>query len=199
MNKISISQGNIKMGAIPSISLPAGPTCRACSHCQKYCYAKRMERRFKCVRETWARNLAIYEEDSKAYFEQINEYLQHTLVKYFRWHVGGDIPEDAYFAGMLIVASNNPDVTFLCFTKKYEIVNRWADQIPDNLKIIFSADAGLVMDNPHNLPEAHIIFKGTEEIPQDWKLCGGNCTECACRGLGCWQLRKGEKVAFHEH
>ena len=54
------------------------------------------------------------------------------------------------------------------------------------------------MENPHGLPVANVIFRG--EKPADgWKICGGNCAECACRGGGCWELERGESIAFYEH
>lgn len=57
---------------------------------------------------------------------------------------------------------------------------------------------GWTVPNPHNLPTSAVIFKGTE--PRDgWKVCGGNCAECACRGCGCWELKKGETIAFYQH
>lgn len=55
-----------------------------------------------------------------------------------------------------------------------------------------------VITCPHGVPTAAVIFKGEE--PRDgWKVCGGNCTECACRGVGCWELKPGETIAFYEH
>ena len=50
---IKISHGNAKLGSIPSVSLPAGLTCRCDCDCQKKCYAKRLERIRKSVREAY--------------------------------------------------------------------------------------------------------------------------------------------------
>ena len=43
---VSISRGNVKMGAIPSVSLPPIITCskEACKHCGKKCYALKIAR-----------------------------------------------------------------------------------------------------------------------------------------------------------
>ena len=38
-NQVSISKGNNKMGAIPSVSLPPITTCKHCESCAKDCYA----------------------------------------------------------------------------------------------------------------------------------------------------------------
>ena len=56
------------------------------------------------------------------------------------------------------------------------------------------------MDNPFQLPEAHVRYKdGTTTARPDAKECGGNCTECACTSGGCWSLHTGEQVVFNEH
>jgi hypothetical protein len=151
------------------------------------------------VRKAYQNNLDILNNDFNDYFEQVKKAAQVT--KYFRWHVSGDIPNAVYFKAMCITAKQCPDTHFLAFTKQYEIVNHYINvfgKIPDNLKIIFSAWGEQQPNNPHNLPVANVIFKGTEPAP-DWKICGGNCTECACRGIGCWELKNGEIIAFYEH
>ena len=114
---ISISNGNSKMGHIPSVSLPPIVTCKNCSSCAKKCYAAKLCRMYKTVREAYARNLEILKENRNAYFNQVT---------------------------------------------------------------------------------AAVILKGKEPDPK-YKICGGNCTECACRGVGCWELKKSETIAFYEH
>ena len=106
-----------------------------------------------------------------------------------------------YLYDMVLTAQQLPHTNFLAFTKQYNIVNEYIANggvIPDNLKIIFSNWGTWKCDNPHGLPMAEIIFKG--EAPADnWKICGGNCTQCACQGIGCWDLKNGETIAFYEH
>ena len=50
---VKISKGNSKLGAIPSVSLPAGKTCRNDCECSNKCYAKKLERLRKTVREAY--------------------------------------------------------------------------------------------------------------------------------------------------
>jgi hypothetical protein len=123
------------------------------------------------------------------------------MTRFFRFHVSGDIPDALYFYDMVLTAKMHEKTEILAFTKQYEIVNDYISThgaLPQNLHIIFSAWPGLPMDNPHGLPEAHVIFRG--ETPcDDWKICGGNCAECACRGVVCWELKRGEKIAFNQH
>ena len=196
--KISISAGNSKMGYIPSVSLPPITTCAAGCACAKKCYAAKLCRVRLTVRNAYQRNLDILKNDRDGYFLQVKA--AAMVSRYFRFHVSGDIPDIEYLDRMVKLAQELPGTTFLVFTKQYNFVNNFMQhgQIPSNLKIIFSAWPGMPMDNPHNMPVAHVIFKGQE--PADhWKICGGNCSDCACRGVGCWELKKGEHIAFYEH
>ena len=197
-NMVSISKGNSKMGFIPSVSLPPVITCAHGCACAKKCYAAKLCRIYGTVRKAYARNLDILKNDMDDYFTQVKA--AAIVTKYFRFHVSGDIPDMNYLDRMVKLAQDLPGTTFLAFTKQYNFVNYFLQYaaIPDNLKIIFSEWPGMPMKNPHNLPVAHVIFKG-QEPADDWKTCGGNCSECACRGVGCWELKNGEHIAFYEH
>lgn len=195
--KISISGGNSKMGEIPSVSLPPITTCRANAPCAKKCYAARYARMRKSVREAYARNYEIWKTNPALYWLQVEA--AAAITKYFRFHVSGDIPDAQYFADMIGLAKRQPETSFLCFTKKYEIVNEYAGELPNNLHIVFSAWAdALRPNNPKNLPIAEVVFKGKDPNP-DWYICPGHCQTCACRGIGCWALKCGETIAFPEH
>ena len=196
---VSISKGNIKMGAIPSVSLPACVTCNPSAPCFKKCYAMRLARRYKTVSAAYDRNLSILNSDPAAYWLQVKAAAITT--RFFRYHVSGDIPNAAYFAEMVKTARDLPNTNFLAFTKQYHIVNQYLTDggtIPENLKIIFSNWGSWKCENPHGLPECEIILKGKEPAP-NWKICGGNCTACACAGIGCWELKNGETIAIYEH
>lgn len=147
------------------------------------------------------------------------------MSRFFRFHVSGDIPSKEYFAKMVEVAKRNPHCEILCFTKKYEIVNKYIENlevlkystlafpdcmqtklanidpvIPANLHIIYSGWVGLKMDNPYSLPEAHVRYRdGSTTAGEGAVECGGNCTECALTEGGCWNLKKGQQVVFNEH
>ena len=198
-NKISISAGNSKMGAIPSVSLPACITCNPSAPCFKKCYAARLTRRYTTVKNAYRRNLDILTENPVAYWAQVRASAMTT--KFFRFHVSGDIPNAEYFAQMVKTAEEIPTTKFLAFTKQFQTVNNYLQNggsIPENLKIIFSNWGTWKCENPFSLPECEIILKGTEPR-DDWKICGGNCTECACRGVGCWELKNGETIGIYEH
>ncbi len=197
--KVSISKGNSKMGAIPSVSLPPIITCPKGAPCATKCYAAKLCRIYPTVKQAYQNNWDILKNNELEYWQQVMQAAKTT--RFFRYHVSGDIPDAHYFNFMCSVAEAVPDTQFLAFTKQYDIVNHAINSgvnIPDNLKIIFSEWGNKTPYNPHNLPTAAVIFKG--ETPADnWKICGGNCAECACCGIGCWELKKGETIAFYEH
>ena len=203
--KVSISHGNRKMGAIPSVSLPPVVTCAAGCPCAKKCYAVKMCRIYKNVKSSYQNNLDILHNDWPEYWRQVRAAVKCS--HYFRFHVSGDIPNGLYFCEMIHTAKENPHCEILCFTKQYNIVNTWLDQhggkLPENLHIIFSLwdpAWNVHVKNPHDLPMSAVIFKGaTWKADYFDKICGGNCFECACKGTGCWTLRNGETIAFYEH
>jgi hypothetical protein len=197
--KVTISKGNRKLGAIPSVSLPPCTTCNPEAPCFKKCYAVKVARIYKTAADSYGRNLRVLTDDPARYWEEVQAAAKMT--KFFRYHVSGDVPNIEYFARMVTTAEMLPDTQFLAFTKQYKIVNDFMNnggRIPPNLKIIFSNWGSWKCANPHGFPTCEVIFKG-EEPAEDWKVCGGNCTECACRGIGCWELKHGETIAIYEH
>ncbi len=198
-NQITISKGNSKMGAIPSVSLPACITCNPNAPCFKLCYAAKIERIYKSAKDSYKRNLDILKADPGNYWTQVKA--AAMVNRFFRYHVSGDIPNKEYFVQMTKLADELPNTNFLAFTKQYNIVNEYLNNggtIPHNLKIIFSNWGSWKCENPHNLPVCEVIFNG-DNVPDQWKICGGNCTECACRGVGCWEVKKGEVIAIYKH
>lgn len=197
--ELSISYGNRKMGNIPSVSLPPIITCKNCATCAKKCYAAKLARIYPSVREAYNRNLEILKTDRDSYFAQVAQVAK--MNRFFRFHVSGDIVDVDYLDRMCKLARDCKHTEFLAFTKNYEDVNGYLanHKKPRNLHLIFSLPfTGATIDNPHNLPTAAVILKGQEPC-DNWKICGGNCSECACRGVGCWELKKGETIAFYEH
>ena len=200
MSEVSISSANKKMGKISSVSLPSVVTCRKCA-CQQKCYARKLERLRPAVAAAYKRNLDVLQSDPDTYWREVKAAIM--LSRFFRFHVSGDIPDITYLIRMVDVAQRNQHCQILCFTKKYELVNDYLSGgavLPSNLHMILSAWTGLEMQNPFLLPEAHVRYRdGSTTARDDAKLCGGNCTECACTDDGCWTLQRGEQVIFNEH
>lgn len=198
---ISISWENSKMGGVASVSTLPFITCPGIckTTCAAYCYAAKIANLRTSVLKAYARNTAIYYENPAAYWAQIDAAAK--AVRFFRWHVSGDIVNRDYFAHMVEIARENPHCQFLAFTKRYGAVNEWiADggELPENLHILFSGWNGMKPENPYNLPETDVIMPG-EEPPENWHVCPGNCFNCALAGCGCWAAKAGEVVALHKH
>ena len=201
INRVSISKGNTKMGEIASVSTLPFMTCpsRCAETCGAACYAAKLANLRSNVLKSWARNTAMALYNPSEYWKQIDRAIKS--VRFFRFHVSGDIMNATYFAHMVEIARNNPHTEILAFTKQYEIVNNWVSEnceIPENLHILFSGWTNLKPINPYNFPETNIVEHG--EKPHDnWKMCGGNCFECAMNNCGCWNAKHGETIAFNKH
>ena len=159
-----------------------------------------MARLHKNVGEAWQNNLEEWKRNKDAVKYAI---LSNAITSgYFRYFVGGDIPDTDFFKCMVEIAKTAQNCQFLAFTKKYYIVNDYlldGGEIPKNLHIIFSGWGDELRPvNPFNLPESDVIFKNQEE-PKKAKICGGNCVDCICKGVACWALKQGEKIYFYEH
>ena len=199
--ELKVSLGNSKMGNIPSVSLPAGKTCRKDCECYKICYARKIERLRKTVRDAYENNLKLLNEHPDIYWREVEATIM--MSRFFRFHVSGDIPDIVYLCHMNEIAIKNSHCEILCFTKRYDIINEYLDtygEFPENLHIILSAWDGLNMYNPHLLPEAHVRYKdGHTTAKGKFAECSGNCAECAITTGGCWSLKRGERVIFNQH
>ena len=203
--EIKISTTNSKLGyQIPSISLLPACSCRKDAPCAHGCYGKRGNFTYKAAQEAQYHNFEVFNQNPDKYFQEIISYLNDALIsyKYFRWHTVGDIVNYDYFLGMIKVAQKCKQVKFLCFTKKFDIVNDYIsknERIPANLKIVFSAwHNAFKVDNPYDFPVAYVFFKKQElnpTIPDLAIPCGGHCPDC----LACWSLKKGQSVVFNQH
>lgn len=197
----SISNGNVKMGNVASVSTLPFITCpgRCKETCGSDCYAAKIANLRTSVLKSYARNTALLMVNPSEYWDGIRK--AAAGVRFFRFHVSGDILSAEYFDEMTKTADMLPKTDFLVFTKRYEIVNAWIrknGELPANLHVLFSGWSNLKPVNPYNLPETN-IFTGPDDFNKNWIVCGGNCFECACAGLGCWKASRGETVAFKKH
>ena len=194
-----VSNTNSKLGGqIYSINLPPVVTCRSDAPCFKGCYACKGNWLFPNVKNSLQHNLDAYKSNPDLFFESVAA--QTALVRFCRWHSSGDIVDMKYFEGMCKVARKNKDTHYLCFTKKYEIINEFLSKgkrIPKNLSIVFSAWDNWIPENPYNLPMTYVYGKefNNELIPKDAIPCGGKCENCQA----CWTLKKGQHVYFLKH
>lgn len=206
----NISKGNTKTGAlVPSVSLIPVHDCNNCATCSAGCYAVRNVCWRPSVQKNVAENSALARNDRDRYFNDIERAARGA--RFFRFHVSGDVLDYDYFSRMVEMAKKCPWCTFLAFTKDFKDVNRYIainGSLPENLKIIFSDWRGLEMPNPYNFPISSPVWfdketgKEVERGPHCTnivKWCGGDCSECAINGAGCWTLKPGETVLFKAH
>lgn len=209
MEHVHISRSVSKLGAdIPSVNLPAGETCRSDAPCLAKCYARHGRFLFSRNKALLERNMRIWQEDPKGFERDVM--IAAYCAKFFRWHSSGDIPDRNYLEMMVHIAEVLPDTKFLCFTKKYEMINDFLNdrQLPPNLSIVLSAWGQWQPANPHQLPTSHIRFKNLDSyLPNDAMECSGYCGECvANHECNCWTLPRGlnenghvSSVVFNEH
>ncbi len=199
--KVFISDGNKKMGAIPSVSLTPVVTCHNCAECKKRCYARRMYGLRPILRTQYDSNTELYKRNPIQYFSDIDKVMSAT--DKFRFHVAGDIIDMQYMDMMVQICRKNSKCNVVCFTKAYDIVNEYiknSHQIPENLHLIFSVWDKTPYTNPYNLPTAHVLYKnGTTTAKNPTHLCEGNCFKCFLNGSGCIGLKNGQSVVFKEH
>lgn len=118
---VKISNGNSKMGNIPSVSFPSLVTCIKCE-CNRICYAHRIEKLRPPVRQAYLHNWNLYKTNKEVYWREIEATIM--LSRFFRFHVSGDIPDQDYIHRMIDIANRNQHCEILCFTKKFDICNK---------------------------------------------------------------------------
>lgn len=200
--RISNSVSKLGIG-IGTVNLPAIITCRENAPCRKGCYACKGNFIYSNVQKSLQKNLDAFNEDADRFFSVLDSQLNMVPFKFFRWHSSGDIVNERYLEGMCWLARRHKGTQFLCFTKKYEIVNEYMvnHKKPKNLILVFSNWGAWTCDNPHNLPTAWVEFGNENDklIPANANKCGGNCATCVNTSEHCWFLQKGQAVFFHKH
>lgn len=194
---IVISKGNTKIGSIANVSLPPIASCQKDVPCAKTgCYSLKAYRRFRNVREARQHNWDVLNKEPDRFFEDIEHYIIKKKPQYFRWHVDGDIPSQAYLDKMIALAEEFPAVKMLAFTKNYSLD---LSRLPQSLTIIPSlwTQYGPI-EKYSDRPVAWMY----DESQPDGRLrghyfeCSGACTGC----WACWHINELEKdVVFHKH
>ena len=118
--------------------------------------------------------------------------LQEIKPKFFRWHVGGDIPHPTYYNRMKWIAAEFPKVAFLCFTKRHSETELYDFRTaPNNLRIVASMWPGWGRASNY-LPMAW-VQDGTEtRVPKNAIPCPGKCEHC----FMCWKMKANDNVVF---
>lgn len=196
---------NTKLGGtIPQLNMPVGVSCRKNAPCAGICYAKKGNMAFTNVKKAHMKRYNLYKQDPDAFFQQIIGELRLSCATLMRCNAAGDIPDERFLQGLVDVANACPNVLIWVPTKKYELVNAYADthEIPTNLRIMLSTYGKWVPPNPHNFVMAWVRFKAplthmNELIPTDAFVCPKRCGECPSKF--CWTAERGQHVIFDKH
>lgn len=193
MKIIHVSEGNTKLGKVPSISLPPILTCSKDAPCTKgECYMIPLLKLRPRVKKAYEANYESYLRNSEEYFTALNYWLYINNPRLFRFHVGGDIPDQQYLDNIINIASINKSIKFLVFTKKYYL--EYPKRITSNLSIVFSTWSN------YDIPSARFplafMDDGKEDRINNVIECFSNCENCGM----CWNLKKLRKnVVFKKH
>jgi len=177
---------------IPNVSLPPLLTCVENPPCAELCYARKFHTGF--ARHTagvkWDHNLEAYRSDPVQYFNSIIEQLRNNLnIRLFRWHVGGDIPDQIYLEGMYHVSREIRHIDFLAYTRR-----DWA--VPAS-GINFNVIRSLWLEEKDDEEERKSLpYPWFKVVPKgEPATCTGNCDRCA----RCWHLKPGEGITVNLH
>lgn len=197
--EISISDGNMKTGAIPAFSLTPGRTCskEACRTCfVNGCYACKSYKMYPSVRKSWDGNTDVVTTNLKAFENAMDIFFSSmTAPRFFRIHVSGDFVTKDYARAWARIAKRHPGTKFLAFTKQWENVR--GIRFPENFSLVLSGwkDTTIPADLTAKYPIADCIEKG-DSIPDGYMECPGHCDSCGM----CWNLKEtGKNVAFRKH
>jgi hypothetical protein len=163
------------------------------SVCSK-CYADRMQKFRSNIEVSWNRNHTKYmvskitpeskKEWTNSMIHLIDDSCKKMNVNYFRWFVGGDIPDTEFIERAFEIANRMQHINFWLPTKEYSLIkNIDLDLIPDNLTIRVSNP----MINPkstHSLhPNTSTSF--TKDAPiKLGSVCKEYCEPCNYK---CWK------------
>ena len=188
-------------GQIGQLNMPYALSCRPDAPCYKECYCTHGNIAFSSVRQSHIAKYELYKANPKGFFNKIDAELQMLNCKYFRFHASGDIVDAEYLNLMCWLARRHKETHFLCFTKKYELVNEYLNshRKPSNLILVLSSWGDWIPENPHNLPTSWVGWgdERDQNIPLFAYECPGSCADCP--GTHCWHMRKGDSVIFHKH
>ena len=147
----SVSPNGKTANIANTFGLPAGKnySCPgATSVCEKVCYAGKLEKVYKGVRENLIHNWNLLKDADHDTMESllqdmINDFKadcdKRNAPKLFRIHWDGDFFNDIYTFAWKHVILNNPDIKFWVYTRVANAVNILKDI--DNLSLYYSTDS----------------------------------------------------------
>jgi len=117
-----IGRGNVKVGPIPTFSLPSRFSCPGASPwCIKHCYAARFERLWPICRVAYSRNLVL-SWNAQRFVRAMLRCIPRDL-SYLRIHVSGDFQSEAYTDSWLQIAQKRPHCQFFAYTRSWNVAS----------------------------------------------------------------------------
>lgn len=111
--------------------------CRQALHCIGPCYANQKTYRFPVVIKAYDFRFQATKKDD--FVENIvTDIRRKRKITHVRIHDSGDFYSEKYLNKWLVIARDNPNVTFYCYTKEVEMFKRTEKHFPNNFKSIFS-------------------------------------------------------------
>ena len=179
---LKFSPGNAKLKGIPSLSLLSGYACPYALEClakvdletrklvdgpnQKYrCFSASQEVLFKSTFNQRKHNFDLLRslKTAKEMADLIQAALPNPKKKIIRLHVAGDFFRQEYFDAYIIVANNNPHLTFYAYTKSLKFWVSRLKQIPSNFKLTASKGGRLDhMIDEYNLKYVQVVTSPEE-------------------------------------
>ncbi len=118
----SIGRGNIKLGPIPSFSLPSRFSCPgATSWCLEHCYAARYEHIRSNCRRAYARNLVL-SWDSERFVHLMLKRIDPQM-PFLRIHVSGDFHSSQYADAWYRIAKARPHTQLWAYTRSWTVAS----------------------------------------------------------------------------
>ena len=185
--KLRIIPGNSKIGYVPSVSMLPVRDCREGVPCAKDCYAIRLMKLRPSVLRSWKANSDLWRSEPETFERELLEFLKIYKPIFFRWFVGGDIPDQRFLDMMENVASCNKDTIFLAYTKQHL---NFPPKPMQSTKFIYSRYLEESEALPKNISRWSVVLPGGV-IATDSFLCPGSCPECRYK---CW--KSNENITF---
>jgi hypothetical protein len=206
---VAISDGNTKLGKIPSFNILPVKSCTGSTPlCRRYCYA-RQSMQYSCQsQKAWTVNYFVARYHPAILEQRLSEYIADKKPVLFRIHSSGDFFSREYLELWYRVARSFPDTRFLAFTKNFTLDY---SSKPDNLVVMYSVfpDTDYSKIPVDGNQKSFAVFPSDMEDKQysadtqatidNQRLtvpCPGSCLECGV----CWYIDKvGKNVMFHIH
>lgn len=180
--------GNRKIGNTDNVSLLPIVTCPPGIPCARQCYARRLASFRPTVYNAWKKNTDLALGNLPSFTHEISSILYKRKPAFFRWHVGGDIPNMEYAKMTMELATEFPTTKFLAFTKTAFFT---ALTPPKNLYVRRSTWGDFDSMPNSAYSETRFIPRG-ETAPAGFVRCTGECEKCRA----CWSS---VNVAIAEH